>query len=330
MTSAERGPPTSARAFWVVAPGRGEIRDEPLPDPRDDEVLVRTVRSGISRGTEALVFSGRVPPSEFSRMRCPHQAGDFPGPVKYGYVNVGLVVEGPETLRGRAVFCLYPHQTAYVVPASAVVPLPSGVPVERAVLTANMETALNAVWDAEPRAGDRITIVGAGVVGCLAAYLLSKIPGTVVTLSDVNPARGDTAAALGLGFSTPESAEPERDLVLHTSGSEAGLHTALRLAAPGATVLELSWFGTHDVRLPLGEAFHSKRLTLRASQVGTVSPAARPRFTHRERLALALELLRDPRLDALLDGTSDFSELPATMARLASSAGALCHAVTYA
>ena len=290
---------------------------------------MRTVRSGISRGTEALVFTGRVPPSEFSRMRCPHQAGNFPGPVKYGYANVGVVVEGPEALRGRSVFCLYPHQTAYVVPASATLTLPSGVSEERAVLAANMETALNATWDARPLAGDRITVVGAGVVGCLAAYLLSKIPGTAVELCDVNPARRETAVALGLGFSTPETAADERDLVLHASGSEAGLHTALGLAAPEATVVELSWFGANEVRLPLGEAFHSKRLTLRASQVGTVSPVARSRFTHRERLALALELLRDPRLDALLDGVSDFSLLPATMVRLAGAPGALCHGVTY-
>jgi len=329
MTSTELGAPTSARAFWVVAPGSGEIREEVLSPPRDGEVLVRAVRSGISRGTEALVFTGRVPPSEFSRMRCPHQAGSFPAPVKYGYASVGVVVDGPAALRGRSVFSLYPHQTAYVVPEAAVVALPSGVSEERAVLAANMETALNATWDARPRAGDRITVVGAGVVGCLAAYLLSKMPGTAVELCDVNPARRATAVALGLGFSTPESAVGDRDLVLHASGSEAGLHTALGLAAAGATIVELSWFGTSDVRLPLGEAFHAKRLTLRASQVGTVSPAARPRFTHRERLTLALELLRDPRLEALLDGTSDFSLLPTTMARLAGVSGALCHTVTY-
>ncbi len=319
----------NARAFWVLAPGRGELRSEQLAAPGVGEVLVRTHYSAVSRGTEALVFHGRVPLSEYQRMRCPWQAGDFPGPLKYGYSSVGKVHAGSAALLGQWVFCLFPHQSAYVVPERAVLPIPAGVPPERAVLAANLETALNATWDAEPRLGDRISVVGGGVLGCLCAYLLSRIPGTEVELVDVRAERAGTAQALGVGFSMPAQAERERDLVVHASGSESGLCTSLELCASDCTVLELSWFGDSEVRLPLGAAFHQKRLNLRSSQVGSVSPRARARFDHRARLALALELCKDPVLDVLIDGESAFESLPKTMPGLASAGGALCHRLRY-
>lgn len=319
-----------ARAFWIARPGQGELREEALAAPGSSEVLVQTRFSAVSRGTESLVFNGRVPESERMRMRCPFQEGDFPGPLKYGYANVGVVREGPAELRGRPVFCLFPHQTAYVVPIHAVTPLPDNVPAERAVLAANLETAVNAVWDAEPRLGDRVTIVGAGVLGCLCAYLLSRHIGVDVELVDVTAARARIAAGFGAAFATPEAARGERDLVLHTSASEAGLRRALELAAPGATVLELSWFGDNEPRLPLGAAFHQRRLVLRSSQVGTVSPRARARFDFRARLALALKLCADPALGSLFEPEIPFENLPALMPRLcAPGASVLCQRLVY-
>jgi NADPH:quinone reductase-like Zn-dependent oxidoreductase len=330
VPSAGRTVTENAQAFWVVAPGQGELRSERLAAPGPGEVLVRTQYSAISRGTEALVFAGRVPASEYERMRCPHQVGSFPGPVKYGYSSVGRVEGGSAALREQMVFCLYPHQSAYVVPESAVVPVPSGVPAERAVLAANLETAINAVWDAEPRLGDRVTVVGAGVLGCLCAYLLSRHVGVEVELVDVQQGRAPIAHALGVRFAEPEAALRERDLIVHASGTEMGLRGALELAGRDATVLELSWFGDAEVRLPLGGAFHQKRLHLRSSQVGTVSPNARSRFDFRGRLSLALELCRDPVLDALLDAESPFDALPSLMQRLAVPGGSgLCHRLRY-
>lgn len=320
----------NVRAFWVVAPGRGELRSEPLSPPRAGEVLVRTLYSAVSRGTEAIVFHGRVPESEYQRMRCPHQVGDFPGPLKYGYCSVGVVEEGPVALRNQTVFCLYPHQSAYVVAEAAVLPLPAGLPAERAVLAANLETAINAVWDAVPRLGDRIAVVGGGVLGCLCAYLLGRHPGVTVELVDVLPERARVARALGVAFAEPSQAQPERDLVLHASSSESGLATSLTLAARESTIVELSWFGNAEVRLPLGGAFHHQRLSLRSSQVGTVSPNARARFDYRARLALALELCQDPALDVLIDAESPFHTLPELMPRLAAAGGgALCHRLRY-
>jgi threonine dehydrogenase-like Zn-dependent dehydrogenase len=293
-------------------------------------VVVRTVRSGISRGTETLVFRGGVPPTEHARMRAPFQEGDFPGPVKYGYLNVGAVEQGPPELRGRTVFCLYPHQTAYVVPATAVSVVPEGVPPSRAVLAGAVETAVNALWDAVPLVGDRVAIVGAGMVGCCVARLLQPFPAVHVTLVDVDPGRAGVAAALGVDFALPEDAEGECDLVVHTSATSAGLQRSLELLAPEGTVVDLSWYGDTEVRLSLGGAFHAGRLGIRSSQVGTVSPARAARRTAADRLALALELLRDDAFDALLTGESHFDELPDVMARLAAgSLPALCHTITY-
>jgi threonine dehydrogenase-like Zn-dependent dehydrogenase len=319
-----------AAAFWLREPGCGEIRPVRLPEPGPGDVVVRTLRSGISRGTETLVYRGGVPDDEAIRMRAPFQEGEFPGPVKYGYLNVGAVEEGPAELRGRTVFCLYPHQTAYVVPAAAVSVVPGDVPAARAVLAGTLETAVNALWDAAPAVGDHVAVVGGGMVGCCVARLLRRYPAVRVTLVDVDPGRADIAAALGVDFALPEDAPSELDLVVHTSATSAGLQRSLELLGAEGVVVDLSWYGETEVRLSLGGAFHSRRLTIRSSQVGSLSPSRAPRRTAADRLALALELLRDPAFDVLLTGESHFDELPDVMARLADGRlPALCHSITY-
>ena len=319
-----------ARAFWVREPGVGDVRSATVPDPGPGEVLVRTLRSGISRGTETLVFRGRVPADQREVMRAPFQEGDLPGPVKYGYLNVGVVEAGPSNLVGRTVFCLYPHQSAYVVPAGAVVVVPDGVPPDRAVLAGTVETAVNALWDAAPLVGDRVAVVGAGMVGLCVARLLAGIPGVDVTVVDVDPAREAVAHALGAAFALPDEVPGGCDLAVHASATSAGLQLALDVLAREGTVLDLSWYGDTEVTLRLGGSFHSSRLAVRASQVGTVSPAQRGRRTASDRLGLALRLLRDPAFDVLLTGSSPLEELPDVMPRLADGTlPALCHSVTY-
>lgn len=317
-------------AFWVREPGVGEIRPVGLAAPGPGDVLVRTVYSGVSRGTETLVFRGGVPASQYAVMRAPFQDGDFPGPVKYGYLNAGIVEQGPPELLGRRVFCLYPHQTRYLVPAAAVVLVPDEVPLKRAVLAGTVETAVNVLWDAAPLLGDRVTVVGGGMVGCCIARLLARFPGVAVTLVDTEPSRAGTAAALGVGFALPGDAAGDRDLVVHASATGAGLQLSLELLAPEGTVIDVSWYGDSEVSLSLGGAFHSRRLSIRASQVGMVAPARRARRSFSDRLALALEMLRDNAFDALISGESRFDELPVIMARLADgSLPALCHVITY-
>ena len=326
--------PRTARQFWIRAPGHGEIVTSPLGPREKDHVLVRALYSGISRGTESLVFRGEVPPSQHQVMRAPFQEGDFPGPVKYGYSSVGEVLEAPAqhrpSLVGRHVFCLHPHQDLYLVPARAVRVLPDGLPPERAVLGANLETALNAVWDARPSAGDRIVVIGGGVVGLLVAWLCRQIPAARVTLVDIDPSREGVALGLELEFAHGAPAGADADFVFHASGSPQGLEAALSVAGVEATVVELSWYGTRSVPLPLGEAFHSRRLILRSSQVGRIPMDRAPRWDHIRRLGVALDLLCNERLDLLISGESDFETLPEVMGRLAEDGrGVLCHRICY-
>jgi hypothetical protein len=321
----------TAEALWYVGPGRAEIRKENLAPLIPHYVRVRALHGALSRGTEALVLAGRVPESEFERMRAPFMGGAFPFPVKYGYATVGRVEAGLDHLVGRIVFALHPHQTVFDVPGESVLAVPDGVPPDRAVLAANMETAINAVWDAAPRPADRIAVVGAGVVGALVAFALKRLVGCAnVMLVDINPSRAKLAQAFGVYFTAPEEAPPDRDLVVHTSATASGLATALNLAADEATVLELSWYGAGTVPVPLGGAFHTRRLRLVSSQVGKIAPSHRKQWTYRARLELALKLAGAPELDVLMERPLAFHDLPARLPTiLAPLSGILCQRIDY-
>ena len=322
-----------ATALWTIAAGQAELRGHDLPVPGPDQALVDTIATGISRGTERLVFEGRVPESQWPAMRAPLQYGEFPYPVSYGYAAVGSVRAGPAALLGRRVFCLHPHHDAFVAPAAMCIPVPDPVPDHRAVLAANMETAVNVLWDARPLVGERALVIGAGVVGLLSAFLLTRIPGIDLAVCDIDSGRRGIVEALGARFCTPEEAPGERDLVIHASASPAGLRLALARCGFEARIVEASWYGDKDVPLPLGEAFHAKRLSIVSTQVGAVAPAMRGRRVFGERLALALSLLDDPRLDALLGPAIPFKDLPQSLGMVLSPpAGApqpLCPFVTY-
>ncbi len=327
MTEPQAG---KAKALWYVDPGRAELREEQVAAPGPREVRVCARYGAISRGTERLIYSGRVPASEYTRMRAPFMGGTFPFPVKYGYATVGRVETGPDELRGRDVFALHPHQDVFNLGADQVSPIPQGVPATRAVLAANMETALNAVWDGAPGPADRIAIVGGGLLGLLVAYLCARFPGAEVTVIDVAPARAALAQAVGAHFAAPADGPAGCDLVFHASATAAGLATALRLAGEEATVVELSWYGSGDVAAPLGEAFHSRRLRLVSSQVGAVAPSHRPRWSHRRRLAVALALLADPALDTLIAPAVAFEDLPGRLASIfGEDSGAVCQLIRY-
>lgn len=325
----------TSTAFWTTGPGEGGLADAPLAvgvGPGEPWVEVETLYSGISRGTETLVFQGLVPESEYQRMRAPFQEGDFPFPLCHGYSNIGRVVDaapplGP-SLKGALVFSLFRHQRRFRVPASSVTVLPDNVPPQRAVLAANMETAVNGLWDGRPMVGDRIAVIGCGVVGCLVAWLAAQIPGARVTAVDINLARQPVTEALGADFVAGPLSD-DHDLVFHTSGQPEGLVTALGAAGQEGRIVDLSWYGNRPVRLPLGQAFHARRLQIISSQVGQLPPERRPRWDHGGRLALALSLLADPVLDRLISGESAFEELPKVMKMLVSDADALCHRIAY-
>jgi len=313
-----------------VAPERAELREEVLAPLASGAVQVRALYGALSRGTESLIFRGQVPESEYGRMRAPFMEGEFPFPVKYGYSNVGRVESGPSALLGQLVFSLRPHQTVYQAASDTVVIVPTTVSAQRAVLAANMETALNAVWDAAPGPGDRIAVIGAGVVGCLVAYLCGHLPGAQVTLVDINPERVTIARNLGVAFAAPDVAPLECDVVIHCSATAAGLSTALACAGDEATVLELSWYGAAAVSAPLGGAFHSRQIRLQSSQVGHISASRRPRWTYRRRLSAALAMLKDSRLEVLLAPAVDFASLPACLPEiLGRQSTVLCQLIRY-
>jgi 2-desacetyl-2-hydroxyethyl bacteriochlorophyllide A dehydrogenase len=317
-----------ARALWTIQPGRVQWRATQVAPPAPGELQLRALMSGLSRGTERLIFQGQVPKSEWGRMRCPFQEGEFPFPVKYGYAMVGQVDAGPAHLIGQRMFSLYPHQSLFNIPAQAAIAVPDAIPTARAVLAPQMETALNATWDAEPRAGDSIAVVGAGVIGLLTAYLCAKGAGAA-TVIDINPDRAELARALGLDFAAPHQAPTDCDLVFHASATSAGLNLALSLAKFEATVIDLSWYGDKPVAVDLGGAFHSQRLMLKASQVGHVAPSHRADWDHRRRLAEALSLCADPRLDALVSRSTPFVDIPDRLGAILGDPDTLCHLIHY-
>jgi NADPH:quinone reductase-like Zn-dependent oxidoreductase len=317
-----------SRSLWFEHPGKCSLRQEAI-EPRDSHIVVKSLYGGISRGTEALVFNGKVPPSEYERMRAPYQQGEFTFPVKYGYSVVGQVEQGPSELQGKTVFALHPHQDVFILPPEDAHVLPEGIPAGRAVLAANMETALNIVWDAEASPGDRIAVFGAGVVGLLTAYLASRIVGTEVVICDVNPARSEPAAHLGLGFLSPDKLHGEFDCLINASASEAALRQALQLGGMESRIVEASWYGDRQVEIPLGGAFHAKRFSIIGSQVGSLPAHKRARWTYKRRLAKALDLLRDDRLDCLITGETPFENLKDRYADILGSSLTLCHRIAY-
>ena len=320
----------TASAIWYVNDVLPEIRSLALKEPGPDEVLVEALASGVSRGTESLVFQGLIPETDYDRMRAPHQEGDFPYPVKYGYSMIGTVLQGPADLMGKRVFCLYPHQTRFVIHRDKLTPIDDAIPTARAVLTANMETALNAVWDGFAAPGDKIAVIGAGVVGCLTAYLASRIPGTSVSLIDLNPGRRTIAQSLDIKFCTPDQIGSDFDLIFHASASQSGLQMAIDKAGFEARIIEMSWYGTRPISIGLGAAFHSKRLQIIGSQVGTIPPSRRSRWSFDRRLSTALSLLKDPRLDSLLDEACHFEQASERLSKwLAPGGQGLCHRIIY-
>jgi threonine dehydrogenase-like Zn-dependent dehydrogenase len=312
MTRRSTGRIQVARGLWYVRPGIVELRQAPLPALEPGKVQVRALYSGVSRGTERLILNGLVPEHERARMRAPLQEGEFPFPVKYGYCAVGVVEAGPKEMVGREVFCLHPHQDIFQVPVGMAVPLPAGLPARRATLAANMETALNAVWDSGAGPADRIVVVGAGIVGLLVAFIAAGLPGAQVSVIDPVAGRGELVRGIGATFSSGE-VNHGADVVFHTSATEAGLATAVAAAGLEGMIVELSWYGDKRVAVPLGGAFHSQRLRLLSSQVGQVSPGRRPRWDYRRRIEAALRLLADDRLDRLLSTEITFADSPAKL-----------------
>lgn len=300
---------TLARSFWLTEKGRGVLRRETLPAPAPGWCVVQTLFSAVSPGTERLVALGKVPAALREEMACPYMGGGFPFPVKYGYSLVGEVIDGPPKLRGRRVHILHPHQDVCVVRVEDARPLPDSLPPARATLASNMETAVTAAWDSGVVLGERVLVVGFGIVGALVAHVLGRGPAVEVEVVDRRPDRRRLAEAMG--FRASGAPGPDAyDLAFDTSGSPSGLQAAIDAVGVEGRVVAVSWYGTEPARLALGGTFHSRRKRILSSQVSRIPGALQPRFDRARRTALVFRLLESPELDRLMGPRVPFAELP--------------------
>jgi 2-desacetyl-2-hydroxyethyl bacteriochlorophyllide A dehydrogenase len=315
--------------LWWTALRTGELRAEPLPPPGPEDVVVQAIASGISAGTELLVYRGQVPPE--LPLDLPTLAGSFRYPIKYGYASVGRVAAAGAAVRDRApgdlVFALHPHQSTYVLPAARTVLLPPNLPPEHGVFLANLETAVNVALDAAPRLGETVLLSGLGVVGLLVLQTLRRTGVAEIIAVDPLPRRRALAARLGASLTLAPDADVAAqarartagrgvDLAVEVSGAPAALGPAIEAVADEGTVVVASWYGTKSVPLHLGSHFHRGRVRLRSSQVGHLDPALAPRWDHARRQAVALRLLAELPLGDLISHRIPFAQAPEAFALL--------------
>lgn len=324
--------PESSRQYWTEAAHTGALREVPVPQPAPGELLIETLHSGISRGTESLVHRGEVPAAITELMQAPFQLGALPFPVSHGYLNVGVVRQGRSELIGQTVFTLAGHREHVVVPEAAAHVLPEGCPPQRALFAGIGEVGLNGLWEGPVMIGDRVAVVGGGLIGLTTALLASKMALQRLQVVEVDAERRTFIRDLGLDAVAPEQADLDNDVVLHSSSSSAGLATSLRLAGDDAVIVEQSWYGTGDQQVPLGADFHARRLRIVATQVGQVPGPRRMRRTRGQRLATALSML-DSRFDRLISGRSPLAQLPDVMQDVATGAdwtrGQILHVIDH-
>ncbi len=300
-------------ALYFTAPRQITLRPEPCPAPGPGEVRVRTRLSAISPGTEMLIYRGQMPSGMAADETLAALRGDLTYPLKYGYAAVGEVVDlGPGVASdwfGRLVFAFQPHQRCFVASVTALHPLPDDVPPERAVLLPNMETAVNLLMDGAPLIGERVVVLGQGVVGLLTTALLARFPLAALVTFDRYPLRRqmglDLGATLSLDPLASDAVEAARahlgaqgfydgaDLTYEVSGNPQALDLALQLTGFAGRVILGSWYGTKRAALDLGGRFHRSRIRLISSQVSTLAPEHTARWDKARRLDVAWQMLRD-------------------------------------
>ncbi|MEM9671559.1 MAG: zinc-binding alcohol dehydrogenase [Bacteroidota bacterium] len=305
---------TDTTALWHLSERESSIRSQSLPPLKTDECLIESLFSLVSSGTETLVANGQVPAELQDSMQVPYMEGSFGFPLKYGYSLVGKVIEGSENLVDRYVHLLHPHQQHCVVKETDVTVIPEGIPPQRAVLASNLETALNAVWDSHLSAGDRVLVVGMGLIGSLVALLASQFPATQIRVAETDPTRQSLAREQG--FSLYDPSDTPFDVAFHSSGSSTGLQTAIDAVGYEGQVIELSWYGTRSAEVKLGGSFHQQRKQIISSQVSQLPAHRQARWDYRRRKQTVLDLLQDDGWDDFLTATVDFTDVPALFDQL--------------
>lgn len=302
-----------SKSLWFKNQFHAVMETEMLPvlppNKKKNSCLIKTLFTAISPGTEYLVYSGGVPKKLYVEMRCPYMGGDFSFPIKYGYSLVGQVLDGPTSLKGKLIHTLHPHQDYARISAEDVYVIPDGISPQRATLASNMETALNAIWDSGVNIGDKVLIVGFGIIGSLIARILSFIPQVEVDVLDVQPAKITLIEQLGFSIYKEEK-EKKYDLAFHTSGSGPGLQTSINNVGLEGKIIETSWYGDKEVNLCLGETFHSQRKLIISSQVSHLPACKSARWDYKRRKEVVFQLLLHPEFDAHITHTIAFHNLP--------------------
>ena len=278
------------KSYWIDKKNKGYFKFGEISSINSNEIVVKTLFSGISYGTEKLVYSGKVPKSQRNLMKCPYQEGDFGNDIKYGYINVGKVVDGDKSYLGNNIFSLYPHQDFYKIPSNEALIIPNKIPLSRCLLIPNLETAINAVWDTLPSAGDRILVIGAGIVGLLTAYLINKIPGVNLFIVDKDPSKRKITKKLGINFLDAIPKKFDARFIYECTGDHRILNSLKNNITVNSTICVLSWYGDKKSDIALGENFFSKRAKLIMSQVSKISPA-RYDLNNQDRRKIALDIL---------------------------------------
>jgi 2-desacetyl-2-hydroxyethyl bacteriochlorophyllide A dehydrogenase len=311
--------PGCSRSLWFVSPGSVEVREEPLAAPGPGEVLVQSVVSAISPGTEMLVYRGQVPADMALDASIPGLTDTFSYPVKYGYATVGRVTGlgagvSPEW-HERLVFALHPHESHFVTSPDELVPVPSGLGNEHAALFPHAEAAVTFLMDGRPAVGEDVAVFGQGVVGLMTTAFLARLPLTRLVTIDLHPLRRERSLELGahtwLDAATLDAMGGAFDLAYELSGSPAALDQAIAVTGFNGRVVIGSWYGDKRVELGLGRAFHRSRITLVSSQVSTIDPQWQGRWDKARRAAVAWRMLAGVDPGLLVTHRFPFSEAAA-------------------
>jgi len=292
--------------------------------PATGEVRIQTLFSGISHGSEMMVYRGEIPADLSLDATLPSLQGNFSFPIKYGYASTGRIIDVGEGVNGLEagdlVFAFNPHETCYTVPATVVIKLPEGLDPKHGIFAANVETALNALLDAAPRLGERAVIIGQGVVGLLITQLVRKAGASLIVTSDMYAKRRALSQKAGANLVVDPATESlddrvyemtggaGADVVIEVSGEPRALNDAIKITAQEGRVVVVSWYGTKRADLALGSDFHRKRLTLRSSQVSNLDPSLAPRWTIARRRQLAASYLSELLLEELISNVVPFEQ----------------------
>ncbi len=317
----------TASALVFTGPREVALEERPVESPGPDEVLVRSRVSAISPGTELLVYRGDAPTDLEADVSIDALEGDLSFPTRYGYATVGEVVEtgpGAEGYHGERVFAFHPHQSRFCAGVPELFISPPDLDDEALALLPTAETATNLLLDGGPRVGERVVVFGAGVVGLATVRLLAELSLEELVVVEPLEGRRELARAFGADRTVPpgatgtfaDSDPPGADLVYEVSGQPEALDAALSVAGYDGRVVVGSWYGSKRADLDLGGSFHRDRIGVTSSQVSTISPELRGRWSRERRRGTALDALRRIDTDRLVTDRVPFRSAPAAYERL--------------